>query len=397
MRRTFVLVLALGLLLTATGESLAEGKSRERGRGEDAPASLGSFSTQDASRTVTGKHLSFTWSDAGIAGFRAANRTLFDLVVSDGSDGGEDEEDGRATNVRSDGSTIRVRTANYTFVAHDNPSAVGKLETHGLITITFADGVVLTRSGEESVRFSFGDVQGTLRNDDIRVDGRTATAQDEVLVYLDEARGSFDRRRGDIGDAIEKRHVGVEATFNANDSEEVVEDVVSYGNVTMTTVKAERGNLTVLVDGHGLDGRVIVLNVDGRVLGAQSAQKLNILLDNASMLPASNFSDILDPDDDGYEPEYYIVYDPSAEVFQLVVTVPHYSVHTLSITTFLEVVQPSVVVGVLAGVASCARGAPAVPPQVKRSNRRPPTGDRVARHEESTTMVPPRRRALRGA
>jgi hypothetical protein len=118
----------------------------------------------------------------------------------------------------------------------------------------------------------------------------------------------------------------------------------------MTTIKAERGNLTVMVEGHGLDGRVLVLNVDGRMLGADRADKLNITLDNESIEHAADLADALDPDDDGFDPEYYLVYDPAAEAFQLIVTVPHYSVHTLTVATFLEIVPPSVTVGILVGV-----------------------------------------------
>lgn len=87
------------------------------------------------------------------------------------------------------------------------------------------------------------------------------------------------------------------------------------------------------------------------MLGAENGEKLNVILDDLSIGPASNFTDILDPDDDGYTPEYYIIYDPGAHVFQLIVTLPHYSVHTLSVTTLLEILKPSVVIGILAGTA----------------------------------------------
>ncbi|HVM46121.1 MAG TPA: hypothetical protein VM582_09320, partial [Candidatus Thermoplasmatota archaeon] len=56
------------------------------------------------------------------------------------------------------------------------------------------------------------------------------------------------------------------------------------------------------------------------------------------------------PDDDGFHPEYYIVFDPQAQAFQLIATLPHYSVHILSVTTLIVLPPPSVVVGVVAGV-----------------------------------------------
>ncbi|HUR69280.1 MAG TPA: hypothetical protein VM370_08535 [Candidatus Thermoplasmatota archaeon] len=347
-------LLVCGLLL-ASATALADqggGNGHGRGRGESA-APLGSFVVENDSRSVVGEHLSFNFSDAGITDFAAEGTTLFDLAVQGGAVHDERAEDGpRAARAQAQGSMFRVRTANFTFQANDNPSAVGRLVTNGgHVDVTFARPATLVARTNESVGFTVGELHGTLRGANLTLDGRVVGVDGEMLVFLDTARGSFDQHRGDIGEAIERRHVGIEATFNAQNADHVQEDVVSYGNVTMTTLKAERGNLTVQVEGHGFEGRVIVLNVDGRMLGADRADKLDVTLDNASIAPATDLADILDPDDDGFSPEYYVVYDPAAEAFQLIVTVPHYSVHTLSVTTLLDVLKPSVVVGVLAGVA----------------------------------------------
>jgi len=356
MRRSLLAVgFVVGLLAVSALGAAAPGRPDGRGNGTSqgrVPAPIGAFAVDEARLAVTGEHVSFSYSDAGVTDFRAEARTLFDIVVAGlaaDEDDDADEHDGDE-GARAEAGKLRVRTTNFTLTAHDNPSATTKIESDGVITVTFEDGVVIMRATEEAVRFSFGDVTGVLRGDDLTVLGRTVTAQDELLVFLDAARGSFDRNRDRIGHAIAERHVGAEATFNALDDDDVEEEVVSYGNVTMTTVKAERGNLTLLVEGHGFDGRVLVLNVDGRVIGADAAEKLSVSLDNVTIIEASGLTDILDPDDDGFVPEYYPVYDVNADVFQLIVTVPHYSVHTLSVT-IIELIRPSVVIGVLAGIA----------------------------------------------
>lgn len=353
MRRVVSLFLVAGLLL-ATASAVADSG---RGRG---PAAVGAFQVHAETRAATGEHVSFSYSEAGIDDYRAANRTLFDIRVT-GAPGGEredhededeeDDEDGAREGASVDGARLRVRMANFTFIAHDNPTGASKLESDGVAVVTFLDGVVLARDNGERVRFSYGDVTGTLRGDDLQIVGRNVTAREEVLILLEKPRGSFDVYHRDIGRAIGKGHVGAETTLNLGERDDVREDTVSYANVTMTTVKAERGNITVLIDGHGIEGRVIVLNVDGRVLGAEKAENLHIQLDNGSVQPAANLTDILDPGDDGFTPEYYLVFDPQVQAFQLIVTLPHYSVHTLSVTTLLEIVKPSVVLGVLAGVA----------------------------------------------
>jgi hypothetical protein len=365
MRRAFVLLLVAGLLLAATSALAQPGRDQRPGdetpdrptggEPDDAASArsrgnvpMGAFQVEESSRTATGEHLSFTYDDTGIQGFSAAGRALFDATVV----GESDEDDDRREGIRVAGAQIRVRTPSYTFTAHDAPTAASKLETDGTITLAFADGVVLARENGERVRFSFGDVTGVLRGDNLATSSRSVTASDELLVVLDRPRGTGDQDHyRDLGRAIARGHIGAEATLNLHDGDRVVDDVVSYGNVTVTTTKAERGNLTVLIEGHGTEGRVVVLNVDGRILGAQAADKLDIVLDNVSIGPATDLTDILDPDDDGYTPEYYLVFDPRVEAFQLIVTLPHYSVHVLSVTTPFVLPPPAVTIGILAGIA----------------------------------------------
>jgi hypothetical protein len=364
MRRSLSFLLAVAVLVASATAVAAQGRGRGGERGP--PAEIGAFVAENDS--VTGEHLSFSFSDAGIEGFRAQNITLFDVAVTgetedddDADDDDRDEEQGRAPRVIAEGSFFRVRTQNFTFSAHDNPGAVSKLDADGTFVITFARGVVLSAGENGTVRFTVAGINGTLRGDELATSGQRVSGVDDALLYLDAPRGEFDVHREDIGEAIAKGHVGAEASFNArpadagqNASDDAPrgheQEVVSYGNVTMTTVKAERGNLTVLVEGHGLEGRVLVLNVDGRMIGADRADKLNITLDNESIEPASTLEDALDPDDDGFDPEYYIVWDPTVEAFQLIVTVPHYSVHTLTVATLVEILPPSVTAGILVGV-----------------------------------------------
>lgn len=357
MRRLSALLLVAGLLLAAPHVLAAPGKgqSPDRARGPFQP--VGAFELVTSERTATGDYVSFNYSEAGVADYRAANRTLFDLtVLGGGEDEDEDEDDddrerGRSPGVVAAGNEIRVRMRNFTFIAHDNPTGVAKLETDGTTRVVFEEGVVLAyeNGGRERVRFSFGDVTGVLRGDDAVISGRSVTTDEGVLIVLDAPRGPFKDR--ELGRAIGKGHVGAEATIDLDDDERVRQETVSYGNVTITTERAERGNITVVIDGHGFDGRVVVLNIDGRVLGADHADKLQIWIDNESVRPASNLTDILDPDDDGFYPEYYIVFDPSAQAFQLLATLPHYSVHILSVTTLLAEIPPPVAIGILVGVA----------------------------------------------
>lgn len=343
MRRAFAA--AALVVLTLAVPALAQPGSSEHGRGPPAP--VGDFEVDAAARSADGDIVSFTYTPLTVDRFAVGDVVLYSARVDPAA-----SDDGREPRVTARGPEIRVRTTHYTFTAHDNPAGVSRLQAPGGIAITFAEGAILVQGDEGRISFELGDLTGSLRGEELRVAGTTVTASRNVLVFLDKQRGDFDVHREHIGNAIARGHVGAEATFNLAD-QALQQDVVSYGNVTMTTVKAEQGNLTVLIEGHGFEGRVVVLNVDGRILGAAQANDLSIFMDNASIGRATDLTDILNPDDDGYQPEYYIVHDPLMDpnAFQLIVTVPHYSVHTLSVTTAFVLPPPSVVLGILAGVA----------------------------------------------
>ena len=330
------------------------GRSDERREDDDddaararaKPAAIGAFSLSASSQAVDGAFVDFTYNDTSLTAFTVDGQPLFDLSVAGAPE--DDDEDDRG--IVAKGAQLRIRTPYYKIHVHDNPAAVAKLETDGVATLLFRGGATLTQDGER-VDFALGNLTGTLRGEGVRVAGPSVIADGELLVLLHQPMGGYDVHRGDIGKAVANRHVGAEASINKRqDGEGVEEDVVSYGNVTLQTIKAEKGNLTLLIDGHGFDGRVIVLNVDGRVVGASRSDDLQVLFDNASIRHAESIADVLDPDDDGLQAEYYVVFDPSTEAFQLLVSVPHYSVHTLSVMTLVQVPPPSVIVGVLAGV-----------------------------------------------
>ena len=328
-----------------------DGDDRRRGPGPrrgDQAAAIGAFALSTTERVVEGDYVSFTYNDSDLRDFQVGGVPLFDLHVS----GDGDDEDENAAVAR--GAQVQLETPLFRLHVHDNPGGVLKLDTDGIATILFAEGTNLTRVGDERVAFRIGNLTGSVRGEDLDVAGRSIIGRDEILVLVHATRGSFDVHRDDIGEAVGKRHVGAEASFNRRDDDGVEQDVVSYGNVTLHTVKAERGNLTLLIDGHGFDGRVLVLNVDGRIVGASKADDLSVLFDNETITLASSIQDVLDPDDDGLAAEYYVVFDPAEEAFQLLVSVPHYSLHTLSVTTLLQSAPPSVIAGVIGGVVLLA-------------------------------------------
>ena len=361
MRRLALFTITACLLSVAASPAWADGgKGKEdanaNGRdggetvqGSDAAQStprVGSFSVDASSSAVSGKYLSFTYNQTGISAFSIGGTRIFDAAIAPGPGAARS---GASETTRD--AEIRVQGPRFTFVAHDVPTAPSRLTSEGPATLTFApDARLVSLEDDGRISFTVGSLSGQIRAENARLAGNVLTTRGDVLVFLDNARAGIESHRGEVAAAIGKGHVGAEATLSS-DTSGVHQDVISYGNVTMTTTKLEKGNVTLLVEGHGLEGRILVLDIDGRVLGAQKASELVVRLDNMTVQPADNLTDILDPDNDGLLPEYYVVFDPGAQSFQLLVSVPHYSVHTLSVLTSIELPPPSVIVGIVAGVA----------------------------------------------
>lgn len=333
---------------TPTSDGRDGGGSHEDGGHQ--PAATGAFHLSTTSQSVTGQFVSFSYTDNSITGYSYAGLgTLFDASIS-----GTSGDHGGRSGVQSEGAQVRLRTASYSLQVHDNPEAVTQLQTSGTVTVTFASGVSIGLADNgSSATFTLGNLTGSVHGKDLALSGNVLSVRDELLLLTNAPHGTFDTHRGDINEAIGQNHVGAEGSFNrANGSTQ--QDVVNFGNVTMTTVKADEGNLTVQVEGHGFDGRVLVLNVDKALVHAGQASDLVVKFDNETISPAANLTDALDPDAHGLHAVYYVVFDPQQDAFQLIVSVPHYSVHTLSVGTLVELVQPSVVIGVVAGVVLLA-------------------------------------------
>lgn len=294
---------------------------------------------------VNGTHVRFTYNESGIYNFSADNVSLFDLAFPLGEPVRDVRADDDGTDFELKGRGIKVK-------AHDNPSGVLKMSADTAARFSFENATLQTVNGRH-VKFTVGNVSGDIRAGSLLVQDQTLDVVGEVIVHLDQSRGPHDKHRKEIGEAVVRGHVGAEATIvrSGGGNRSVVDEVVSYGNVTVSTLRAERGNLTLAIEGHGTEGRVVVLNVDGQIVGAERKEDLTVFMDNLSIAEASDLPDVLDPDNDGFLPEYYVVFDPGTQSFQLLVSVPHYSVHILSVNAFIPLPPPPVIFGLVVGVA----------------------------------------------
>lgn len=129
--------------------------------------------------------------------------------------------------------------------------------------------------------------------------------------------------------AIAEEKVAAEA-YLARNASGVATSVVAYVaadvNVTVADPRPEALTLTLDVSDHR--GRTLVFHLgEGVVAGTEGG--VRVLYDGAEIGAAAGLADVLDPDDDGLAAEYVLVQGSAG--LQLVVSVPHFSVHTLSI------------------------------------------------------------------
>ncbi|MGQ0534677.1 MAG: hypothetical protein ACT4PT_01230 [Methanobacteriota archaeon] len=312
----------------------------------------------DVSGTVGGAFVAFDY-DAGngtLSGFSLGGVEAFREVRV---------EPFEFERVRVDGASLRIRGDEVDIRAHDTPSAGLRIAPHdGPVTATFvlAPGAVATSAGEDAYVISFGNRTALLaiRGEDdgtgslaLSGDRLVANVSDDAhVVFL--ARPLHREGAPEVDDAIRKGRVGAQVRFEHAEGR-VHQDVFELEGVSVTAaVIGDTANLIISAP-DGTPGKVIVVDLDPAVVGAAENGTVNVTIDGRSATPARDFADVLDPDDDAGVPEYLLV--RGNEGFQILVSLPHFSVHAVTISSVpILLVQPppSVVAGVIAAAAVVA-------------------------------------------
>jgi hypothetical protein len=101
----------------------------------------------------------------------------------------------------------------------------------------------------------------------------------------------------------------------------------------------------------------VVLHVDPALVGNATPERLVLrYFDDHTdgtqteviFAKADSIADVLDPTNDAGRPEYWVVAD--ADGLQVLVSVPHWSTHTVTLAGLGIVLPPSVMMGLVAGV-----------------------------------------------
>jgi hypothetical protein len=116
---------------------------------------------------------------------------------------------------------------------------------------------------------------------------------------------------------------------------EVKEEV--YNLDLNIATQAGDNKVTVSVSSEISTGTTIVINIDNTVVPISSLGDLKVLVDNREIRPADDYADILDTTNEN-EPEYLILF--GAEGIQVLVSIPHFSTHTITVGNAAAMAPP---------------------------------------------------------
>jgi len=214
-------------------------------------------------------------------------------------------------------------------------------QTAAIITVSFSgDDVYAGSSTISRVIVLLSDVSSALEN--------LQTTMEQMQISVTTLAGALDNLR----DAISAGKVGVSVSIEIEDRSPKVSREFQH-DVDVSVKEISIGNKVEMeVSSESDSGRTVIINVDNQILPDISNAKVSY--DGGEIRLASDYSDILDPTDENV-PEYLILTGASGT--QVLVSVPHFSAHTITIATASAqppATSPVLVIAAVAAVAGAA-------------------------------------------
>jgi len=136
--------------------------------------------------------------------------------------------------------------------------------------------------------------------------------------------------------AIKTGVLGGEITVVKNGKDYLTDTVSYYNNVTIRNETLSRKQADFIISGdHHTTGKTVKINIGQNVF---STNKLEVLFDGEPISLADDLEDVLNPNDDGLQPEYVMVNVTAGggDEFFLLVSVPHFSEHRITIRSVIQ-------------------------------------------------------------
>ncbi len=144
----------------------------------------------------------------------------------------------------------------------------------------------------------------------------------------------------EIQEAIETGKIGAKVILPSKETT-TESTVVSYGNeqIDITVIEIKKDSVSLLVDSDIQTGKTIVVTT-----GFAFNDEIVVKYDGKVIERADNFEDAIDSNDDGPFAEWYQIEDN--EKAKIIISVPHYSEHIITICTLEETLSNLVSIGI---------------------------------------------------
>lgn len=282
---------------------------------------------------VSGSFIAFQISDSGISDYAYRDQVVFTSIAYDPPLAAEE--------IKMNGAGFKAEGEDAEFKAVDTPNGHFKAENDdGTITLWLAAGFTANLSQERSnedrkaIRIDGPDFTAYLAGEDegLHIQNGTIVATEEVrfIVHAPGLRGHLSPR---LDQAVQDGQIVAEVLVPEGDDEEPT--AVENGPVNLN-VSRSRGNVTITIEGHG-PGRTMLFDLERDALGR--IEDLVILFDGKEIEHADDLDDVLNTSADE-EAEYIILV--GKEKTQVLVGIPHFSVHTITLQSAgpIEVLTP---------------------------------------------------------
>ena len=151
--------------------------------------------------------------------------------------------------------------------------------------------------------------------DDILLDGNLSF--ENVSNYF--------KARMQIDDGIINGNVGCKIVVNTDIGNNLY---IYTDGLTINVTNVTDNKISIKINGNeNMTGKTIVIHVQGEFF--YDLENLIIEYDGGEIRMADNLDDVLNPDDDGSHPEYWIIHDANGT--HILVSVPHFSEHEITV------------------------------------------------------------------
>lgn len=252
-------------------------------------------------------------------------------------------EDPRVT-----GSVLHVVGDNYTFMAHNNPTATLHWRAAANMTLKFelAAGASIANTTAREVRIATAAIHGHVLsngNASIRVAGTTllvTLARGESAMFRAHPSGMDTTLLHAQNRAFTHRVLGSVVNV-ADGGGQPVEDATDDG-ATAQAISIGRGHARFNVSSTQHEGRVLFLALDGGTINPANATRIQVTLDSQAMPRAASIDAVVA----NSQGAAATVTDTASGITYLVVRIPHFSSYVLAI------VDPGVGSGATSGTTS---------------------------------------------